>query len=113
MAVGLHTTNALRTLPTLSFKAIDHINGEMREPGIEPGPTPWQGAILPLDHSRLAVAEGEEADVPKWLRGSPAKRVCSACAGSNPAVCELFLGQEQMLRRRGLNPGLLGEGQVS
>ena len=26
-------------------------------------------------------------DVPKWLRGSPAKRVCSACAGSNPAVC--------------------------
>ncbi len=24
----------------------------MREPGIEPGPTPWQGAILPLDHSR-------------------------------------------------------------
>ena len=27
--------------------------GQMREPGIEPGPTPWQGAILPLDHSRL------------------------------------------------------------
>ena len=26
---------------------------KMREPGIEPGPTPWQGAILPLDHSRL------------------------------------------------------------
>ena len=25
---------------------------KMREPGIEPGPTPWQGAILPLDHSR-------------------------------------------------------------
>ena len=24
----------------------------VREPGIEPGPTPWQGAILPLDHSR-------------------------------------------------------------
>ena len=63
---------------------------KLREPGIEPGPTPWQGAILPLDHSRLAVAEGEEADVPKWLRGSPAKRVCSACAGSNPAVCVLL-----------------------
>ena len=30
---------------------------------------------------------GSTADVPKWLRGSPAKRVCSACAGSNPAVC--------------------------
>ena len=26
---------------------------KLREPGIEPGPTPWQGAILPLDHSRL------------------------------------------------------------
>ena len=26
----------------------------VREPGIEPGPTPWRGAILPLDHSRCA-----------------------------------------------------------
>ena len=27
----------------------------LREPGIEPGPTPWQGAILPLDHSRCTA----------------------------------------------------------
>ena len=26
---------------------------QMHQPGIEPGPTPWQGAILPLDHSRM------------------------------------------------------------
>ena len=30
----------------------------MREPGIEPGPTPWQGAILPLDHSRFVNKSG-------------------------------------------------------
>jgi hypothetical protein len=33
----------------------------MREPGIEPGPTPWQGAILPLDHSRNAAQCGPTA----------------------------------------------------
>ena len=32
------------------------------------------------------------ADATKWLPGSPAKRVCSACAGSNPAVCVFALG---------------------
>ena len=37
----------------------------MREPGIEPGPTPWQGAILPLDHSRLLVV-AERVRVAQW-----------------------------------------------
>ena len=46
----------------------------MREPGIEPGPTPWQGAILPLDHSRdWSAARGvgggkeEKSAVVQWL----------------------------------------------
>ena len=28
---------------------------KMREPGIEPGSRPWQGRVLPLNHSRLKV----------------------------------------------------------
>ena len=40
--------------------------------------------------SSCSCAGVVQADVPKWLRGSPAKRVCSACAGSNPAVCVIF-----------------------
>ena len=27
-------------------------NKNLRLPGIEPGPTPWKGAILPLDYRR-------------------------------------------------------------
>ncbi len=34
---------------------------QVREPGIEPGPTPWQGAILPLDHSRSVLLAQESA----------------------------------------------------
>ena len=52
--------------------------------GSNPGPSPYQSDALPTE---LHDPWGLRADVPKWLRGSPAKRVCSACAGSNPAVC--------------------------
>ena len=49
------------------------------------------------------------ADVPKWLRGSPAKRVCSACAGSNPAVCDFYahitVRCRPVVRIPGFHPG--------
>ena len=35
----------------------------------------------------MGTRNGHPADVPKWLRGSPAKRVSSGRAGSIPAVC--------------------------
>jgi hypothetical protein len=30
----------------------------MRSPGLEPGPGPWQGPIIPLDYERTANAVG-------------------------------------------------------
>ncbi len=55
----------------------------MREPGIEPGPTPWQGAILPLDHSRFKgrVAQSVErrSDKAKVLGSSPSMTMTHFC----------------------------------
>ena len=28
----------------------------MRAPGIEPGPNPWQGLVLPLNHARMSTS---------------------------------------------------------
>lgn len=30
-------------------------NGAMQRPGIEPGPEPWEGSIIPLDYRCLVV----------------------------------------------------------
>ena len=46
------------------------------------------------------------ADVPKWLPGFPAKEVCSARAGSNPAVRDLFLLDERKLKTFKMTAGM-------
>ena len=33
----------------------DYKKKYLRLPGIEPGPTPWKGAILPLDYRRIII----------------------------------------------------------
>ena len=63
-----------------------------------------------ITHSRKkGVPLSGPADVPKWLRGSPAKRVCSACAGSNPAVCDFYAHTtvrcRPVVRIPGFHPG--------
>ena len=34
------------------MQIVFHKKSNLRLPGIEPGPTPWKGAILPLDYRR-------------------------------------------------------------
>ena len=68
--------------------------------------------LRPLGHlatRQKAATQVCTADVPKWLRGSPAKRVCSACAGSNPAVCDFYahitVRCRPVVRIPGFHPG--------
>ena len=48
----------------------------LREPGIEPGPTPWQGAILPLDHSRGCIFGGARGPGRFIMQTSRMNEVC-------------------------------------
>ena len=59
----------------------------MREPGIEPGPTPWQGAILPLDHSRLDVLFACKGGVAQMVERSLSMREVQ---GSIPCISTLL-----------------------
>ncbi len=41
--------------------------GGVRLPGIEPGPRPWQGRIMPLDHKRVGTNQLESLPMQEFL----------------------------------------------
>ena len=58
----------------------------------------------------LAMTQRQRAVVAEWLRRWTANPMGSARVGSNPILVEIF---QKNFRYRELNPGHLGESQVS
>ena len=79
-----------------------------RIPGFHPGgpgSTPGVGKYFDIFWSSASLDE-----VAEWLRRWTANPMGSARVGSNPILVELF---QKNFRYRELNPGHLGESQVS